>query len=197
MKTTGFVKSRGLKKYQPRRTMRQLARQGPKVYPFKRSWNAGTGATVALTSTLFAANFSLNDVPGYTEFSALFDFYKVNGIRVKLIPYQTESNSTGTVNNAGNVPIFYVVDTTDSTPPSSVEELCEYQDHKITNLYTGLDCYFRPKFADATSAMRDGWVATTNTSLNYYGFKFAIPPSTNAMTYYLVYTYYLSFKDPK
>lgn len=176
---------------------RRLAYRGPKVYNFKRSWNAGTGSTVALTPTLYATNFSLNDIPGYTEFTNLFDFYKINKIRFRLIPYQTESNSTGTVNNAGNVPIFSVVDTSDSTAPASVEELCEYQDHKITNLYSGIDVYFTPKFADATSAMRDGYVACTNPSQNWYGFKFAIPPTTNSMTYYLVWTFYCSFKDPK
>lgn len=176
---------------------RTLARQGPRIYRFKRSHNYGTSATVALTPTLVAQNYSLNDLPNYAEFTALFDYYKITGIRIRLLPYQTQSNSTGTVNNAANVPIFHVVDTSDSTPPTTVEELCEYEDHKITNLYTGFDVYFKPKFADATSATRDGWVATTNPSLNYFGFKYAIPPTTNAMTFYIVVTFYLAFKDPK
>jgi len=200
----GFVQSKGIrpKKYITRpgarsQLYRRLAYKGPKVYNFKRSWNAGTGATVALTPSLYGTNFSLNDIPGYLEFTALFDYYKINRVRFRLLPYQTESNSTGTVNNAGNVPVFYVVDTSDATPPANVEELCEYQDHKIVNLYNGIDCYFKPKFADATSAARDGWVATTNPSLNWNGFKFAIPPTTNAMVYYLVWTFYVSFKDPK
>lgn len=199
-----FVRTKGIRprKYVPRQgarnqIYRQIMYRGPKTYNFKRSWNAGTGATIALTPTLYATNFSLNDIPGYVEFTALFDYYKINAIRFRLLPYQTESNSTGTVNNAGNVPIFSVVDTSDATPPTTVEELCEYQDHKITNLYSGIDCYFKPKFADATSAARDGWVATTNPSLNWNGFKFSIPPTTNAMTYYLVWTFYVSFKDPK
>ena len=197
IKSTGFVKTRGNRKVAARRTMRDLAYQGPKVYNFKRSWNAGTQATVALTPFLYSTNFSLNDVPGYTEFAAMFDNYKINRIRFRAFPYQTESNSTGTVNNAGNVPLIYVVDTSDATTPTTVEELCEYQDHKITNLYSGIDCYFKPKFADATSAVRGGWVATSNPSLNWFGLKIAAPPTTNAMTFYMVWTFYLSFKDPK
>lgn len=203
MQDVGFFKSKGTRnpnKYRRLGARNQLTRRlasRAKTYNFKRSWNAGTGTTVALTPTLYAANFSLNDIPGYLEFTNLFDYYKINRVRFRLIPYQTESNSTGTVNNAANVPIFSVVDTSDSTAPASVEELCEYQDHKINNLYQGLDVYFKPKFADATSAMRDGYVACTNPSLNWNGFKFAIPPTTNAMTYYLVWTFYVSFKDPK
>ena len=176
---------------------RAVARKGPKVYSFKRTYNLGTGATSALTPTLNGSNYSLNDLPGYLEFTNLFDYYKITGIRVRLIPYQTQSNSTGTVNNASNVPIFYVVDTSDNTPPASVEELCEYENCKITNLYSGFDIFFRPKFADATSASRDGWVACSNPSLNYYGFKYAIPPTVNNMTFYTVVSFYVSFKDPK
>ena len=204
MSDSSFVATKGIRKPNKYRRLgsrnqltRRLAYKGPKVYNFKRSWNAGTGSTVALTSTLYATNFSLNDIPGYLEFTSLFDYYKINAVRFRLLPFQTESNSTGTVNNAGNVPIFSVVDTSDATAPASVEELCEYQDHKITNLYNGLDVYFKPKFADATSAVRGGWVACSNPSLNWNGFKFAIPPTTNSMVYYLVWTFYVSFKDPK
>lgn len=179
-----------------RRFTRSLLSQN-KVYNFKRTFNLGTQATIPLTSTLIAENFSLNDAPGYTEFTALFDYYCIKRVKVQFIPYQTESNSTGTVNNAANVPIFYAVDTSDSTAPTTVEEICEYQDHKIARLYDGFSCYFTPKFADATSAARDGWVATSNPSLNWYGLKFAIPPTTNAMTFYLVWTFYIQCKDPK
>jgi len=40
-------------------------------------------------------------------------------------------------------------------------------------------------------------VACTNPSLNYFGLKIAIPPTTNAMVFYLVMTYYIQCKDPK
>lgn len=197
----GFVQTKAMawkrSKRNSRVTARQIARQRSKIHYFKRTYNLGTGTTNPLTNTLAALNFSVNDMPSYTEFTSLYDYYKVNRIKVRIIPFQTESNSTGTVNNAGNVPIAYVVDTSDSTPPVTFEELLEYNDHKITNLYNGVSCYFKPKFADATSAIRDGWVATSNPSLNWYGFKYAIPPTTNAMAFYTIITFYVSFKDPK
>jgi len=178
-------------------TQRALMKKMPRVYSFKRIYNPGTLATVAITPTLVGVNFSLNDIPGYLEFTNLFDYYKITGIRAKFIPYQTQSNSTSTINNASNVPIFFCVDTSDNTPPLTVDELTEFQDCKISNLYSGFDIYFKPKFADATAAARDGWVACSNPSLNYYGLKYAIPATANAMTYYLIYTFYVSFKDPK
>lgn len=193
-----FAKFRGNRKYvgNSRRMAKSLIAKN-KVYNFKRSFVYGTRATIPLTPTLIAENFSLNDIPAYTEFTSLFDYYCIKRIKVKYIPYQTESNSVSTVNNAGNVPVFHVVDTSDASAPATVEELAEYQDHKISKLYDGWSAYFTPKFADATSAVRGGWVATTNPSLNWYGYKYAIPPTTNAMTYFTVWTFYIQCKDPK
>lgn len=168
-----------------------------KTHRFKRTYNVGTSTTNAVTNTLVAANFSLNDLPGYTEFTALYDYYKITGVKFALIPYQTQSNSVSSLNNAANVPIFYAVDTSDSTAPTTVEEICEYQDHKIARLYDGFSHYFKPKFTDATSASRDGWISTSNPTLNWFGIKFAIPPTANAMTYYQVWTIYIQCKDPK
>lgn len=175
---------------------RQLARMS-KIHNFKRTYNFGTDSTNAVSDTLEAYNFSLNDMPGYTEFTALYDFYKVNRVKFKLIPYQTESNSVTSLNNAAHVPIFYCVDTSDATAPTSVNEVCEYNDHKIANLYRGFTCYFKPKFADSTSAPRDGWVATSSPSTNWYGLKLAIPPTAYSMTFYVIWTVYISCKDPK
>lgn len=185
--------------YQPKKGLvaRQVASASNTPHYFKRTYNYGTVTTGTVTETLGAFNFSLNDLPGYTELTALFDFYKINAVKVRFIPYQTESNSTGTVNNAANVPIIFVVDRSDGTPPATVNELLEYNDHKIARLYDGFTCYFKPKFSDATSAIRDGWVATSNPSLNYWSLKYGVPPTVNAMNFYVIHTYYVSCKDPK
>ena len=183
-------------KSNPRLLKRQLARLS-KVHNFKRTYAVGTGATSGITETLLGVNFSLNDMPGFTELTSLYDYYKINRIKYQLIPYQTDSISTGTVNNVANVPIFYAVDTTDATSPTSVNEVCEYNDHRTARIMDGFTIFFKPKFADATAAQRDGYVGTSNPSLNWFGLKVAIPPTTNAMTYYQLWTIYVSCKDPK
>ena len=95
-------------------------------------------------------------------------------------------------------PIFYVVDYSDDTAPYSAEAVLEYNDHKISTTYQGFSIYIpNPKFADATSAERGGWVATSNPSLNWYGLKYAIPPTQVICQFYVVVTYYVSCKDPK
>lgn len=199
METVEFKPSQVMKHVLTRPIKRKYKSPYQSVYKFKRTYNYGTVSTDGINPTLTAFNFSINDMPGYTELTTLFDNYKLTGLKFKLIPYQqTQSNSTGSVNNSKNVPIFYVIDRTDSTAPASIDEVLEYNDHKIANAYSGFEVWIpNPRFSDATSALRGGYVAVTNPSLNWYGLKIAIPPTTAATTYYVVVTYYVSMKDPK
>jgi len=171
------------------------------VHHFKRTYNAGASTITCdgINPTLLALNFSMNDMPGYGELTSLYDFYRLRGVTVTALPYQQNmSNSISSVNNARNAPIFYAIDRSDTTAPSTVEEVLEYQDHKISNVWAGFKIYVKnPKFADNTSGERGGWVATSNPVLNWYGLKVSIPPTGVATSFYLLYTIYISCKDPK
>lgn len=171
------------------------------VYKFKRSFNLGSSTINCdgTNPTMFQFNFSMNDMPGYTELTNLFDSYKLTGILVRGIPYQqSQGTGTGAANNVRNVPIYYAVDKNDQTTPTGVDEICEYNDHKVSNIWSGFKIYIaNPKFVDATSAERGGWVSTGNASLNWLGLKGAIPPTGVACNLFLTWTYYVSCKDPK
>lgn len=193
---------------QPSQTIRTITRfplskkrRYPAIHAFKRTYDAGNTIVTsdAIAPTYVGLNFSMNDMPGYTELTSLYDFYKLSGVRVKVIPYlQNMSNSTASLNNLQNAPIFYAVDRSDATAPASIGEVLEYNDHKIGNTWSGFQIYIpNPKFSDATSAVRGGWVATSNPSLNWFGLKIAIPPTGVAGRYYTVITYYVKCKDPK
>ena len=187
-----------------RQIMRVPSRRGRNPYKaihyFKRTYDGGASqmTTNTISETLLAFNFSLQDVPGYTDFSGLFDYYKITGIKFKALPYlQQDSNSVLTTNNSGNPPIFYVIDTNDGSAPVSANAILEYNDHRISSVWKGLQVYFKPRFVDATQAQRGGWVSTGNVTLDWYGLKVAIPPTVNATKFYLVITFYIQCKDPK
>ena len=160
MEITEFTPSQVTKQIISRPLYRRSRKRGQSnIHRFRRSYNAGVIITTdGINPTYGTFNFSINDMPGYTEFTALFDSYKITGIKLLLIPYtQTQSISTSSLNNARNVPFFYVIDRTDATMPTSVDEILEYQDHKISNIYDGWKLWIpNPKFSDATSAMRGG-----------------------------------------
>lgn len=171
------------------------------IHKFKRSFDAGL-ASLVTTPAVFTGvgfNFSLTDLPNYTELTALYDFYKITGVRFRAIPYeQTEGTSTSAVTNARNAPIFYAVDRSDSTAPTNSGDILQYNDHKISNFFRGFDIYIsNPCYADATSSQRNDWVATSSPNVDWYGLKVGIPGTGVSANLYVVMTYYVSFKDTK
>lgn len=212
-KTSGFKRKRTQSMEivsQPSQAIRTITRypvsrrrKNPYKAPhkFKRTFNVGS-ATIScdgINPTMFQFNFSMNDMPGYTELTNLFDSYKLRGVLVRALPYQ-QGIGTGTsaANNVRNVPIFYTIDRNDQTTPTGVDEICEYNEHKISNVWNGFRCYVSsPKFQDATNAERTGWVSTANATLNWLGLKGAIPATGVACNLYMTWTYYVDCKDPK
>lgn len=190
-------------------TVREVTRIGNKrrrnnpyraIHRFKRTLDAGqTIVCDGVNNTYLAVNFSMNDMPGYTELASLYDFYKLTGVKYTAIPYKQDSASLAvSASNTFNPPIFYTIDRNDSSTPTTISEILEYNDHKISSVWKGFSIYIKdPKFSDATSAQRGGWVATTNPSLNWFGLKLAIPPTNFATTFYSVVTFYVACKDPK
>ena len=126
------------------------------IHKFKRTYNYGTISTAAATPTLTGFNFSMNDMPGYTELTALFDYYKLTGVLYKMIPYQqTTSNSVSAINNSFNAPIFYAVDYSDDTAPGSAEAILEYNDHKISTTFQGFSIYIPNPKSKASLTVND------------------------------------------
>lgn len=170
------------------------------VHKFKRTTASfGSLTTDGITPVLVGFNFSFNDIPGNSEFTSLFDFYKITGIRVRVMPFsQDGSESTLATYNSYNPPMYFAVDTSDGSAPVSVDAVLEYDTLKIGWLWKGIDFYFKPKFSDATGAQRGGWVATTNSAVDWWGLKVAIPPTTgSAAKATMLVTFYVQCKNVK
>lgn len=187
-----------------RRIYRVPARKGRNPYKdvhyFKRtSASFGTLTTDSINPVREGFNFSFSDVPGYTELTALFDYYKITGIKVRIMPFtQDTSISTASLNNSYNPPIYIAPDTNDGSAPATVDAILEYDTLKIGWLWKGVSCYFKPKFSDATSAQRGGWVSTANATLDWYGLKVAIPPTGgSAGKATMLVTFYVQCKNVK
>jgi len=91
-----------------------------------------------------ASYFMLSDLSSYTDFTALFDQYKVDKVVLRIIPYCTGSQ-TGAAYSSGSgqtgVLLHDVVDFDDVTLPAGsdagVQSLREYQNYRCTNLLMG------------------------------------------------------------
>lgn len=128
---------------------KRLSRR-PKVHLFKRSFH--TTITILKSSNTAGCNyFTLDQLPNYTEFTSLYDQYKVNGLKYEFIPRFNSIDQT-----AGTGGEFYTaIDRTDNNSPSTLNELLEYQSMRKSPLTRKHTRYFKPGVPTAVFASTD------------------------------------------
>lgn len=176
------------------------------VHYFKRAQFATSVITVSGGVAYFgASSFELQNVPNASEFTSLYDQYKINGIKWQLLP-RGNSADVGTSTTQGNQGrIFSVLDYDDSNAPASFNDMTQYQNVKMTPNTVTHTRYLKPKFlmdvlsgsvGVTANAPRNGWIDCTNSDVKHRGVKIGIQAPTNATyTYDLMVTYYLAFKN--
>lgn len=178
-------------------------KRGQKVYVFKRFCAL---PAISVSNTLGYGggfDFSLIDLPNYTEFTSLYDQYKLNAVKITFLPQMTENVSLGSVNNPQACSRFMsAIDYNDSSAPASQDDIRQYQTCKMTPVLKQHRRYiYKPKILDSSSTSRSPWMSTASPSTNYYGIKFYVEPfystTTTTMIYNVEAIYYLSFKQVK
>ena len=183
-------------------TKRRYNRKGQRMYRFVRyTGGLGTLTINNTTTTNQAYNFSLNDLPNSSEFTSLFDMYKINAVKITFSPQMTENISLSPLNNAfASSRFFSAIDYNDSTAPTSTDELRQYSTCKMTPLlkkHTRM--IFKPKILDSSSYTLSTWIASSSPSTNYFGLKVSVEPfegsTITTMIYKIECKFYMSFKN--
>lgn len=189
-----------------RRPMRSFPLRKPNVYHFKRKLFLQDGISIPSTAPWsYAYQFRLMDLPNYTEYTALYDQYRINKIVLKLIPKYTESTvqAGATTNNAIMQQVHSAIDYDDLSYPTGISQLCEFQTHKMTRgnqVHTRVlvpQCQINVGNLGAAAPKAKQWLDCDQPGLSHRGVKVFIPNPTPANTtvYYDVeMTYYVSFK---
>lgn len=191
------------------------------VHSFKRLVSLGTvtastapaGGAVPVRT---AISFPLNLIPNLTEYTNLFDQYKINGISFRAVPktQQFQGGTSGTGNPLGYGQVVSVIDYDDSTTPLTKDQLMEYGSVKFTSSGRMHKRYFKPKILTraAINSATDGnvsskalWVDTLNPDVQHYGIKLFIDapvvpnPATDSssVSYDLYATYYFQCKNTR
>lgn len=161
--------------------------------------------------------FRLSDLPAPTDFSSLYDQYKIKGVKIYFIP--VSNVVVGITGGVSGHPgtyfsnrLFTAIDYNDGTAPTSVDQMREYQNSKWTPYNRIHKRWIRPAVSAVPSSgetlqwpgKSQPWVPTTNNAVYYFGLKYAMdsvtgitPPSTGDLLYQVEATYYLSFKGPR
>lgn len=184
-----------------------------KVYRFTRmcvftridSTNSG------LVDQFGSYQFKLSDCPNVSEFTALFDMYRITGVKITFYP-TTQSVSIsggGTAVNIVTPRFITAIDEDDSTAPSTQEELLQYQTCRITTVNKKHTIYFKPKVASeiyasavstAYGSPKTMWLNLSNTNVPHFGLKWCMESAgstapAGAFSYKVNVKYYLQFRS--
>lgn len=185
----------------------------PKVYGFKRTCeldNFVIAASAAGSTKTY--NFYLSQLPSYTEFTTLFDQYRIMAVKVTFYPPFNVAFNTAS-NVAEPVGEFYSVVDYDGGNTSTVTlaTMTQYQNLRRTYFNKPHTRYFKPRayqygvmdgassFGGYTTMSHKSWFDVASPSIRYYGLYVGWDQSqvdlTRQTTIRVTATYYLQFKQ--
>lgn len=154
------------------------------VYKFTRTFEGGVDvACDGINPSLYGFTFQLSNLPNSTDFTNLFDLFRITHIEVEWTPEYTELTDAAPISNAVNIRFNSCVDISDGSAPSNVQAVLQYG-----NLHaTGITKVHKIKFVPAI--LMDAlipcmcWVPTSAPTTKHYAVKVAVEPTGVAMTF--------------
>lgn len=163
-----------------------------RVYNFKRTLSVNIPVVNPVGGSISGANGSINssigialsDLPGYTDFTNLYDEYRILAIKTRWTPNFT-AYSSGSTNQATYPPtLCTVLDRNDSAPISSRPVMMEYQtfrerpSSRINKIYCKTYCQseiYRTGVSSAWGAARGKqWINISSNDVPYYAYKWSL-----------------------
>lgn len=152
--------------------------------------------TTGLVSNFGVFNFSLNDLPGYTELTALFDLYKIEAIEIEWTPEYTELTDAAPVSNAVNVYFNSAIDPAGNTP-TSVDDVLQYRTLHSSSITKHHKRRFVPAYLADGIMPVSSYISCASPSTNLYGIVYGIPATGVAMTFRSRARYFLSMAQAR
>lgn len=162
-----------------------------------------TASTSGALATVFT--FALNGLAGSSTPASLFDFYRLEAIRMSVKP-QNRAISVVDPTATKLVNMYWVLDYNDAVPPTVPSDLTVYENCMILAPGESGQRTFRPKakvVVDSAAgtdymSVEPGWMPTTSDDVLHYGAKILAPVVNGAQTVLQTWTvtieYYIAFK---
>lgn len=160
----------------------------PKVVQIKRSyWCPRCDSNTSVFLSFGSLACSLNLVPSVTDFTNLFDQFRIVKVKYDFFPRLTGNPANGV---PGNCSIFHMaVDHTDVTPPSLETDLLQYDQHRTVQAYKPFSITFKPApaatywqgvTASGYGPKAGSWIDCSSGGVQHYGLKYCF--SNNSAT---------------
>ena len=125
-------------------------------------------------------NFSLNDLPNYTEFTGLFDLYKIESIEIEWYPEYTVLSDGGVTSPADNVQLNTAIDPAGQTP-TAVSDILQYRTLHSTGISKQHKRTFVPAILLDGIAPVSTYISTASPSTNWWGIVYGVAITGTAM----------------
>lgn len=208
------------------RARRSLGSQN-KVYSFKRSvalapWANIDDAPVQQASTFITNHaavgnyqfgyfkFRLADLPNFTDFTNLYERYKIVGVKLRFIPVKGDNSELNSTGGAYMSPLAVAINRSAiqlTADDRTFNELVETQDCRVYDSRKGFNMYIPyPKFyapADGftTAQEKSGWIRSGEANIHHFGLQYAFQISSlsaaNATAFSVIATYYIKAANPQ
>ena len=134
---------------------------------------------------------TLNDLPNFAEFTALFDAYKINRLTWHFYPSQgTVSEIDGGITHTGGIALLTTaIDYNDKTAPTTNNELLEYGSCKTLCMNVPRTISYVPRIqlgatdsvTGTVPALESGprWLSTDQPKIEHYGLKWFLESNTS------------------
>lgn len=158
-----------------------------------------------IADTPINMSFSLGDLTNASEFTTLYDQWKLNGVKIELIPKYSQSNPVeNAITTIVQQPNVHTVIDYDSSALLGMTDIVQYQNMKTTRGNAIHKRFLKPKVsynilsatgASVRSPTTRAWIDCSATNVLYRGVLGTITSGNISCSYDLKMTYYLAFKN--
>lgn len=195
-------KSRRYRRYARKSRIGRSMSLTDRVYTYYRS-TTPAGVTGSNAAKYGAIGFTLDTVPNYSEFTALYDEYKL--LKATVFIWLQFPPSSGAFTTTAYSPVLFIArDRNTSTAPASTTEVTEYAGHKFRKLsdmkilrFSAVPNVMVNANGYTVKTEFSPWLNTSDATIYHYGFRYAIDYlPTGAAVNFLV-KYKLAFRNPR
>jgi len=164
------------------------------------SYTAASGlvTTASSATTFWSLYFRLGDLPQVGTIGPLYDQYRIDDIKVHLVPQYTVTTYNGSVAIAA-APIYTAVDYDDSSNLTAITDIFQYDNCQIWNPLRPVLVHLQPRLAipSGTGFVNENrkWIDMADSSVQHYGIKSVMPTAGQALLFTLVVEAAVSFRS--
>lgn len=187
------------------KTLARFNTSGREVYRIRQNYGVGNYPQTPTSYAFGVVYFTLNGLDNVTDFSGMFDLYRIVGAEVTFRPRVTQS----TLADYPNVlPRLYTyIDYDDAVVPTNISIVRQYMSCIETSPGEGIVRTLVPCCALAAysgtftsyASRSNQWLDIASSTVQHYGVKFAIEPGvaaqTNLQTYDVDAVLFVEFKS--